>query len=45
MFETVEILVLILVSAFIARLVHLYGRSAFEAGEYGGNIIPRRIFK
>ena len=24
----------------IARLQYLYGRSAFEAGEYGGDFIP-----
>eukprot|EP00966_Prymnesium_polylepis_P005310 122348-Prymnesium_polylepis.2 len=28
------------VSAVIARLVHMYGRSAFEANEYRGPFVP-----
>ena len=35
MIEEVAISLLIFVSLFIAKLVNLYGRSAFEAGEYG----------
>jgi len=30
----------LLFGLIIARLVHLYGRSAFEANEYGGDFIP-----
>jgi len=37
MIETVSIIFGISVLIFTARLVNLYGRSAFEAGEYGGS--------
>ena len=29
-----------IISLIITRLVHLYGRSAYEAGEYGGDFVP-----
>ena len=39
---------LILVTMFItmlvvSRLVHLYGRSVYEANEYGGPFIPTQV--
>ena len=38
--EELLIFIIIIFSLIIARLVHLYGRSAYEAGEYGGDFIP-----
>ena len=40
MMEELLIFIIIIFSLIIARLVHLYGRSAYEAGEYGGDFIP-----
>jgi len=43
MVEIMQIMQILFIAIFIisiARLVNLYGRSAYEAGEYGGNFIP-----
>ena len=38
--ETIVTVALLFVSVLIARANYLYGRSAYEAGEYGGPLVP-----
>lgn len=38
--EAALVVALLLLGLLVARANHLYGRSAYEAGEYGGPFVP-----
>ena len=43
MYHELTLIPVFITIVVVSRLVHLYGRSAYEANEYGGPFIPTQV--